>query len=181
MQKTDLSVSMGKANLLSLPFVFFSFIIFSLPYFFIWGRNSVEIGIRATYFNLKIFIPVFILGAFLHEILHGLSFLIFGKLNYKQIKIGFQWKTITPFAHCKVPVKASVYRIALIMPTLILGIIPSIFAIITGNSWLIIYGIIFTVVGGGDFLTVWLIRKARKNQLVQDHPTNCGCYVYEQE
>ncbi len=179
MQKTDHSISMGKANFYSLPIVIFSIVILIVPYLLIWGKISLYKGFIYTYLNLKVLIPVLLLGAFLHEILHGLSFLIFGKLNIKQIKIGFQWKTITPFAHCKVPVKAWIYRIALIVPALLLGIVPAIIALIAGTGWLIIYGIIFTIVGGGDFLTVWIIRKVKKDQLVQDHPRNCGCWVYE--
>ena len=180
MQKTDHSISMAKANFYSLPIVILSILILIVPYLLIWGTISLYKGFIYTYLNLKVLIPVLLSGALLHETLHGLSFLVFGKLNIKQIKIGFQWKTITPFAHCKVPVKAKIYRIALIVPALLLGIVPAIIALITGTGWLIIYGIIFTIVGGGDFLTIWIIRKAKKDQLVQDHPHNCGCWVYEE-
>ncbi|MFC1898261.1 DUF3267 domain-containing protein [Candidatus Cloacimonadota bacterium] len=126
---------------------------------------------------MQIFLPAFIVLAFLHEAIHWLSFRIFGKVKPKYCRLGFQWKTITPYAHCSVPMKANVYRISLILPALLVGIIPSIIAIIFGFPWLLIYGIIFTITGGGDFIILWLIRNVKKDQLLQDHPSRCGCEV----
>ncbi len=180
MKKIDLSISMLKANFYALPMIVLSIILIALPYYFLWGRANIKDGFASIYSTLIVFLPVIILGTCLHEILHGLSFLIFGKLFLKQIKIGFQWKTITPYAHCKVPITAGVYRIALIMPALLMGIIPSIIALITGTGWLMIYGIFFIIVACGDLLVVWIIRKAKHNQLVQDHPTRCGCCIFEE-
>ncbi|MCD4796118.1 MAG: DUF3267 domain-containing protein [Candidatus Cloacimonetes bacterium] len=179
MKKKDHSISMLKANLYALPVIVLTIILIVLPYCSLWGRANIKDSFASIYATLIVFFLVLILGTCIHEILHGLSFLIFGKLSLKQIKIGFQWKTVTPYAHCKVPITAGVYRIALIMPTLLLGIIPSIIALITGIGWLMIYGVFFTIVGGGDLLVMWIIRKAKHNQLVQDHPYNCGCYIFE--
>ncbi|MDO9576523.1 MAG: DUF3267 domain-containing protein [Candidatus Cloacimonadales bacterium] len=133
--------------------------------------------LSSPFMKLQVFLPVFIVLAYLHEAIHWLAFSIFGKVDSKHCRLGFQWKTLTPYAHCSVPLKASVYRISLILPALLLGIIPSIVAIIFGFSWLLVYGIVFTITGGGDFIILWLIRKVEKNQLLQDHHTRCGCEV----
>ena len=173
----DLSVSALKANLYAIPIVLFSIICLVFPFVLIWDWQTFSRGFLSLYLALPYFIIAFVLGAFLHEILHALGFLIFGKLEFSQVKIGIIWKFITPFAHCRIPLKASVYRIALLLPAIILGIVPSIIAIINGKSWLLIYGTLFTVLAGGDFLILWIIRKVRSDELVEDHPQRCGCYI----
>jgi hypothetical protein len=47
-----------------------------------------------------------------------------------------------------------------------------------GNIGLLIFGILFTMAAGGDFLVINLIRKENMNDLVQDHPSEAGCYIY---
>jgi len=173
----DLSISALSANIYAIPIVLISIICLVSPFVMIWDWATFTKGFLSLYLALPYFIIAFILGGFLHEILHALGFLIFGKLKFSQVKIGIIWKFITPFAHCRIPLKASVYRIALLLPAIILGIIPSIAAIIIGKSWLLIYGTLFTILAGGDFLILWIIKKVKSDELVKDHPKRCGCYI----
>ena len=173
----DLSVSALSANLYAIPIVLISILCTVCPFVLIWDWQTFTRGFLSIYLALPYFIAAFILGSFLHEVLHAVGFLIFGKLKISQVKIGIIWKFITPYAHCRVPLKASVYRIALLLPAVLLGIIPSIVAIIIGKSWLLIYGTIFTVLAGGDILIFWIIKKVKSNELVKDHPEQCGCYI----
>ncbi|MCF7858402.1 MAG: DUF3267 domain-containing protein [Candidatus Cloacimonetes bacterium] len=173
----DLSISALTANFGALPIVLLSILILILPFYFIWGAQTINKGIFSIYHNLLYFIIAVVLGSFLHELLHAIGFIIFGKISVTKIKIGIKWKYIAPFAHCKIAVKAKIYLIALLLPAIVLGIIPAFIALILGIGWLMIYGIVFTILAGGDLLVLWLIRKVNSNQMVQDHPTRCGCYV----
>lgn len=173
----DLSISSLSANLYAIPIVLISIISIVSPFVLIWNWHTFTQGFLSICLALPYFIAAFISGLFLHEVLHAIGFLIFGKLSINQVQIGIKWKYLTPFAHCRVPLKASVYRIALILPAILLGIIPSIIALILGKSWLLIYGTIFTVLAGGDFLIYWIIRKVESDELVKDHPERSGCYI----
>lgn len=173
----DLSISALKANFYAIPIILISIICLVLPFVLIWDWQTFAKGFLSIYLTLPYFIAAFILGIFLHEILHAIGFIIFGKLTVKQVQIGIKWKYLTPFAHCRIPLKASVYRIALVLPAILLGIIPSIIALILGKSWLLIYGTLFTALAGGDFLIFWIIRKVKADELVKDHPERCGCYI----
>ena len=173
----DLSISALSANLYAIPIVLISIISLVCPFVLIWDWQTFTQGFLSIYLALPYFIAAFIFGSFLHEILHAVGFLIFGKLKVSQVKIGIIWKFITPFAHCREPLKASVYRIALLLPGILLGIVPSIVAIIIGKSWLLIYGTIFTVLAGGDILIFWIIKKVKSDEMVKDHPERCGCYI----
>ena len=44
---------------------------------------------------------------------------------------------------------------------------------------IMIFGLLFTLASGGDLLILWLIRKVKPGEFVQDHPTRAGCYVIE--
>ena len=85
---------------------------------------------------------------------------------------------LTPYCHRKEPLNVSQYMIGAIMPAIILGFIPLILAIFIGNLGLLIFGMFFTLAAGGDFLIINLIRKENKDDLVQDHPSEAGCYIY---
>jgi len=171
------TISSLKANLIAIPVSIAILFLFILVYMLIWEGFSVIAALNSTYLKFQVFLPVFIILVFLHEAIHWLSFRIVGKIASEHCRLGFQWKTITPFAHCTVPMPASAYKISLILPALILGIIPSLTALAFGIPWLLIYGILFTITGGGDFIILWLIRKVNKGQLLQDHPTRCGCEI----
>lgn len=173
----DLSISALSANLYAIPIVLITIICMVFPFILIWDWQTFTKGFLSIYLALPSFIIAFIMGSFLHEVFHAVGFLIFGKLKIELVQIGIKWKYLTPFAHCRIPLKASVYRIALLLPAILLGIIPSLVALIIGKSWLLIYGTLFTVLAGGDFLVYWIIRKVRHDELVQDHPERCGCYT----
>ena len=65
-----------------------------------------------------------------------------------------------------------------IMPAIVLGFIPAIYGLVFGDFVILIFGAFFTLAAAGDFLIINLIRKENWNSLVQDHPSEVGCYIY---
>jgi hypothetical protein len=65
------------------------------------------------------------------------------------------------------------------MPTIILGIIPSIISILVGELFILAFGVIFITVGGGDILMLFKLKNENKNNWIQDHPSEAGYYVYK--
>ena len=176
--KKDLSVSMAKANLyglMVLPLV----VLQSILYLGVWGSERFLEGIVIVSGKLMYFILILIIGIIIHELMHGVSWSYFGKKPLNAIKFGFQLKALTPYAHCKEPLEVRAYRRGALMPGFVLGILPSVIGIITGNGWIMTFGLLFTLASGGDLLILWLIRKVKAGEFVQDHPTRAGCYVIE--
>lgn len=164
-------------------------LVFGLLYYLIWGLNlSVNplegFNFENTLFNKAIgvilFLVLVVLGIVLHELIHGITFARFAKNGFQSIKFGILKEMLTPYCHCKEPLKVSQYIIGALMPAIILGFIPSILAIISGNFWLLLFGIFFTMSAIGDFMIVHLIRKENKDSLVQDHPSEAGCFIYRE-
>jgi len=171
--KRDLSISMARANIIvvftSIPVAFLQFLIFVMLH----GIDNL-----GTTQGFALLIAV-LLGVVVHELIHAVSWMIFGNKPFSAIKFGFQWKTITPYAHLTEPVEIKAYRIAGFMPGFILGILPYFLSLVLGDGNLFWFGLVHTAAAGGDWLILWLIRNVKAGMLVEDHPTNAGCYVLE--
>jgi len=179
-KKEKMTINVYWANVFGVLLFIPTILIFGLPYIFIWKSK----------FQLKDFLPhhflgsiwivllALILGTIVHELLHGITWSKYAKNGFKSIKFGIKWEMLTPYCHCKEPLKVSHYVLGCIMPAIILGFIPAILAIIIGNLGLLIFGIFFTVAAGGDFLVIYNLRKESKDTLVEDHPSEVGFYVY---
>jgi hypothetical protein len=173
-QKRDVSISMGKANLygtiLALPVAIVQVAVFS----FVHGVEAFE-----PKWNITLLIVLILAGIVVHEIIHGVSWAMFGQKPFSAIKFGFMWKTITPYAHIKEPLEVNAYRLGIFMPGLVLGIIPFMIALLTGSGDLMWFSLLHTTAACGDWLVLWVIRPVKPGSLVEDHPTNAGCYVLE--
>ncbi len=166
------------AVLIILPILF----LFGLPYFFIWEEqilSSLKDGMdnAATIDVLWVFVWL-IGGIVVHELIHGLVWARFASKGFKSIKFGVLWKMITPYCHCKEPLKIRHYILGALMPSIILGLLPAVLAIILENSSMLLFGMFFTMVAAGDFLIVFKLRKEDPENYVQDHPSEAGCFVY---
>ena len=172
--KRDLSIPMDRANLvvafISIPVIVLQFVVF------IW-MHGVE-GLDLTW-NILLLITAVILGVVIHEFIHGISWVIFGRKPFSTVKFGFQWKTFTPYAHLAEPVEVNAYRLGAFLPGFLLGILTFILSLMLGSGDLFWFSLIHTSAAGGDWLILWLIRHVKAGRLVEDHPTHAGCYVLE--
>lgn len=172
----DLSFPVAKAYLYA--FLFFIPLLLMLEiYWIIWGEPYAVLD--ATLSNIFILGFILISGIVLHEVIHGLAWITFSNKSFNTIKFGFQWKTFTPYAHSRAPLEVRAYRLGIMMPGLVLGVLPYLVGVITGNAWILFFGLFFTWSASGDALVLWSIRKVKPGQLVEDHPTRCGFYVIE--
>ncbi|AZB28552.1 DUF3267 domain-containing protein [Chryseobacterium balustinum] len=182
-----LTIDLKKANIYSLKILLYSCVIFLIPYVFLWQYQFSFEHFTATfkrfiekYTFLSGFIPLFfmVLGIVLHELIHGLTFLPFCKNGFKSIKFGFLKQYFTPYCHCKEPLKLKYYRIGVLMPAIILGFLPSVWAIAIGNFYLLCFGIFFIMGAAGDFMILMTLKNENPEDLVLDHPSEAGCFVY---
>jgi hypothetical protein len=171
-KRRDLSLSMAQANLivffLSIPVVVAQFALFIRLH----GMSSLEPTL-----NSASLVVLVLLGVVVHELIHGMSWVILGNKSFRAIRFGFQWKTLTPYAHLKEPVEVNAYRMGAFLPGLLLGIVPYLLSLGLGNGALFWFSLVHTSAAGGDWLVLWLLRHVQAGMQVEDHPTNAGCYV----
>jgi predicted neutral ceramidase superfamily lipid hydrolase len=185
-KKEELTIDMAKAQLLSLIYFLPAAILLGLPYYFFWAVDynlqtiidmvPARLSMAMTIFTI---FGVLIVGVVLHELIHGLTWSMFAKAGFKSIRFGVVWKFLTPYCHCKEPLLVKHYIIGALMPGLLLGLFPSLIALVTGNLFLFVFGLFFTLAAGGDFMIIKLLRRVDYNALVQDHPSRIGCYIYK--
>ena len=182
--KEKLTINLVWANVFALLILVPIVLVFGIPYYLIWHptldiKNLLDgLGPLGVSLGFVLFFGIFLLGVVVHELIHGITWARYTKDGFKSIKFGVIWKMLTPYCHCKEPLTVRQYIIGAIAPAIILGFIPSIIAIIIGNLGLLIFGMFFTLAAAGDFLIINLIRKENKDDLVQDHPSEAGCYIY---
>jgi len=181
-QKEKLTINLYWANIFSFLILVPIVLIFGLPYYLLWIDDIDSFGKLwldsiSIFGFLKIFL-VILLGIIIHELIHGITWSIYADNGFKSIKFGVLWKMMTPYCHCKEPLTVKHYIMGAITPAIILGLIPSVAAIIIGNFGLLIFGLFFTVAAAGDFLIINLLRKENKDDFVEDHPSEAGCYIY---
>ncbi|HJZ41110.1 MAG TPA: DUF3267 domain-containing protein [Bacteroidales bacterium] len=186
-KKEKLTIDIGKANLYSLLVFIPVGLFFVLPFIVIWHESAswntitefFQSNNLSVYWGLPLTVLlVLFLGIAAHELLHGLAWSRFATKGFRSVKFGVIWKMVTPYCHCTEPLTVKHYIIGAIVPAIVLGIIPSIVGIITGSLALLVFGAFFTIASTGDFMVIDLLRKEKMSDLVQDHPSEAGCYIY---
>ena len=170
-KKRDITYSFLAVNFYVILLVLPIFIILHFLYKLIWEAPTITL--KFPYWI------IFLLGVVLHELIHGFFAMKYSKNGIKSIKLGISWKMLTPYCHCKEPLTIRNYRIVLIAPLIILGIVPAIIGLIWGNNDIYVFGLIFTLAAGGDIIILWKLRKEKEENLAYDSPDKCGCEVFE--
>ena len=179
-KKEKVNIDLYCVNVFALILIIPTVLIYGLPYYLIWKDeiHFKDFSLLHLLGSSWIFLIALIIGIVAHELIHGAAWAGFAKNGFKSIKFGIMWKMFTPYCHCKEPLKVGQYTLGGIMPAIILGFIPAIWAIIIGNIGLLVFGMFFTVAAGGDFLIINALRKEKKDTLIEDHPSEVGYYAY---
>ncbi|MGJ1407788.1 DUF3267 domain-containing protein [Sphingobacterium siyangense] len=175
-------ISMSKANMIGMLFFAVFILLYGIPFCLLWDLKEELAAIKDSLYNKAsnawwVYGIVIIIGVVLHELIHGIVFASFAKQGFKSIKFGIIWKMLTPYAHCKEPLRVRPYMLGVVMPFLLVGFLPAIYSIFTGNLPLLFFAIFFSGAAVGDFMILNLIYKENKDNLILDHPTEGGCFI----
>ena len=170
----EFTMDAGRVHLIIMVMIIPILLVFSGPFILIWDYKALVSGLILL---VKYFIPVIFIGIAVHELLHGIGWSLFVENGFNSIKFGFNWKFLAPYCHCRKPLKARHYKIGTALPLLVMGILPSLFAIGSGNSSPLLFGIIFTWAAGGDIISLFMMRNLDNDCYVCDHPDKMGFYV----
>lgn len=170
------TISIIKANLMALvtagPIAVICFIMYMNKWqgiSFSFSKNSIKL--------LIIYLAMIFACFAIHEIIHGITWGIFCKNKWKSIHLGVMWSELTPYCHCKEPLRFGGYILGGLMPLLILGIGFFLISYFTGNVGLMFLSLINILGAGGDTTIALMLLKYRKAYIV-DHPTECGFVAF---
>ena len=170
-----------KANILAmlimLPFV----AVIAVPYLIMHGIP--QRGAFSTYLlYLSLFIFLSMAEMALHEGIHGLTWGLLSPDGFSTIEFGLIKEYMTPYCYCGTPLTKGQYILGSMMPTLVLGFIQGVVAVITGNFLILVLSVFLMIGGGGDFLIDWLLiryKKKKETLILMDHPTELGFAAFE--
>ncbi len=172
-KETNLTVGVAKANLMvfatSVPIAFVLLIVYIIAH--------IEDAVEKTRTNPLIYLAC-LLGVVIHELIHGIGWSFFCKSGWKAISFGIIWKYLTPYCTCSEPLNYKAYIIGGLLPTIILGLVPYIIALVIASKFLLYFSLFLIIGGGGDLYMILLIRKY-KNAVFLDHPYEVGCTAFE--
>jgi len=175
-RKTELTISLKKAMLMAivlwLIYSTLSSVLFSLRY---------SVSQRLSLRDYIIMLPIILVLIVVHELVHGITwrFLVQDK---KSIEFGFTPQRMTPYCTCSEPLSRSKYVLGGIMPFLVLGVLLTVIAIFTGSKFLLTLASLNVFGAGGDLtvlIKLFLYKSSAKEMVILDHPTDCGCLIFE--
>lgn len=164
----------GLTTLLAIPLFAISILPFAIAFGWQFTINEIRFYLDAK------FVLILLFGVILHEGIHALTWLIVLRRGFKIIKFGFNFHSLSPYTHCKIPMKVWQYRLSGLMPGLIMGIFPVILSFVIQSPILNFVGFLFLWAAGGDFISLFLLRKLKKNSIIKDHPDEMG-FIIEDE
>lgn len=170
----DATMSVARANLVALAWLPVSGLVAAAPFAVLWSPDRLR-ALPSTLPSLPAGLALMAAGVLVHELLHAAGFLLFGRVPGAQVRIGFQRRTLTPFASCGAPVTASAYRAAGLLPGVVLGGLPLLAAWATGSAALLLWGWLMLALAGGDLAAVWAMRSVPGDAMVVDDPRLVGC------
>ena len=149
---------------------------------FIWV-NGLDALLKITLAKYIIFFITLIASIFVHEGLHALGWIIATPGIAKNIKFDFIARTFTPCCYTYTPMKFRAFMVGTFMPFLVLGLIPTILGIITGEVFFLAFGLTNIGCAGGDLLYAITLRHTKPDAdiVLVDHPTQFGyvCLIKE--
>lgn len=170
----DKTFSLKKANIIGIIVIIPMFIVFFLIYNSLYSNYGVSV-------NFFYVIMVVVLGIIAHEFIHGFVWQFYCEEKWKNIKFGFDKKTLSPITSCSEVLPINGYRLGTISPFLITGALPYIIGLTLNNATLVYASILLMCSAAGDFMILFTIMKEKSSSLVIDHETLCGCTVYRKK
>lgn len=158
-----------KANFIAVLCSILLFYLLTIPVKFIWGSDNINEGKELF---LQYFLLIFAVGLIVHELLHGITWALLMRKKLNVIKFGI--KGILLFCHCKVPISVKHYRLGIIMPFFVMGIIPWFISLLTGSGLILYIGVLYSISASADIIGLFMLRDLESITLVSDHPNKMG-------
>ena len=170
------TISMLKANVLSVVFLLVFGALCGLAFHAIWGIGNLDISSERVLRYDLFFIVGMVAGIVVHELVHGLTWILLTRKGFRHLSFGLMKGGA--YCHIDVPMIKHHYVIGALMPLFLVGIVPLVVAFCIGSLLWLLLGVIFVVSAIGDIMIVWAVRKEPSDALIYDHPTEGGCFVY---
>ncbi|MFW5973501.1 MAG: metalloprotease family protein [Bacteroidota bacterium] len=146
------------------------------PYFVIHGFAWPS-SAGLFFARLFVFIVVYLLSVVVHELLHVVGMLMFGRVPLSSISFGHRLSEGVVYVHSNEAMTARAYRGVLLLPGVITGVLPAVWGIAVGSGWITFYGWVMMASAVGDLAVYRLMSDLPSSTRVQDHPKEVGLLI----
>lgn len=154
-----------------------------LPYLLIWGLPDApawsgvwDAAVAIVKWSV-LGVGIYAVSALLHEAIHVIAMVAVARVRPSSLRFGMRLSEGVLYVHTDEPMTTRSYRVVLMLPALVQGILPAAIGTVFGLGWLVLYGYVMIVSSIGDFAVLQLIRHFDPNVTVRDHPEKVGCQV----
>lgn len=172
---TRCTVGHLQANLIALGFLAAALALVIGGHSAIWDR-PVE-AVPEVILESGAFLLAMGIAVVAHEVLHAIGFRFLGDVPWTEIRLGIQWRSMTPFARALIPVTARAYRWTAALPGLALGVAPLVVGVLMDAPFASGFGVLMLAGAGGDAAIIWAMRRTPDDARVLDCPNALGCLV----
>lgn len=163
----NLTLSKKKVFYLQFLLMILIFSLGDLVYKFLYNTSIFKIILNFLNYNFFLFLITIVFLGILHELFHLIGYTLFAKIPYKDISIGFDFKTLYFYTECSKFLKPKIYKLILIFPLIILGILPYCIGIFFENVYLASLGLVLITSSSADIIYIILIKNAPYNSLIK--------------
>ena len=177
-RRHDLTVGLVYANVMAIVLCTPLIVLLCAAFFACNASGTITMGIAGFWLWLLVLVVLIVV----HELIHGITWAIFAPNHWKTVEFGFIVAYFTPYCTCGEPLKRYQYVIGALMPTLLLGIVPAIYAIASGSLPWLLTGCMMVLGGGGDLTIVLRLLRYHSggtDTVYIDHPYAAGVIAFE--
>lgn len=165
-----LTIRTGALAMFVLSLVMF-FVAINAVLFVHWGLSGWNIDLQPDNFNLWVFLGSLVLLAVVHEALHAVAALLWGKAQFRSIRFGFNLKWLVVYCRCSSPMRMGAFRRYLLLPLAVTVPVAGLVLLLYPNTWtLLLFSLSFSACAG-DVLIDFKVQNFPADLWVQDHPS----------
>ena len=168
-------INVKKTNVAAVALFFVIFLVgTALSQLAIHGKAIV---LGKVYWDAILAVGVVAVGVVVHELLHALCAILFGKAKKQDIKFGCSVKQGLFYCYCQKDVTRNAYLLMLVLPVVLTGIIPLVISVFFGGLPLLAAFSLLTVGGIGDIAMFIRTLTVDKKAMIRDHAETTAFHV----
>ena len=117
----------------------------------------------------------------IHEPLHGLAAVLYGRVHWRDLQFSMRWKAGGAMCHIKVPITVKAARITGIAPLILTAPITLVILLLYPSRVTAMLAAFTVAVCIGDIFMLYRLQGFDANLLFVDHPSVCGFDIYQPE
>lgn len=147
---------------------------FSYRFFLSSHANQMVLGGPTFYLS---FIAIIAVSVTLHELLHGLGWMVAGSLRWQDVH--FHLSAMMPTTSCERPLAKRAYLTGVLLPFAVLGLASLALLLIFPGTLSLLSALVNFTLAGADLVIALCVLREPQNAHIADHPTLAGYMIAE--